>query len=136
MAEKGGSSGRHSRNEHIFESAVKCRVKIRNGQVVGIGEPRIKGCPLARWFEIPVDEISKAAVKKTIGQRIRSFGMSTARRKVISEKDFFGFAPAELLACGLRSGMVERECSPATGEVRSLLPTRPWCWGSAADCRA
>ena len=33
------------------------------------------GCPLAKRFEVPVDEISEEAAKKTIEQRIRSFGM-------------------------------------------------------------
>jgi putative methanogenesis marker protein 8 len=98
---------RPSGDEHIFETVGKCRVKIRHGQVVEIGEPRIRGCPLAKRFEIPVDEISKEAVKKTIEQRILSFGMCTPRRKVISDQEFFVFGPAELLACGLRSGMID-----------------------------
>lgn len=111
-------------DEHIFESVGKCRVKIRHGQVVEIGEPRIKGCPLAKRFEIPVDEISKEAVKKTIEERIRSFGMCTARRKVISDQEFFGFAPAELLACGLRSGMIDAVVFASDG-AGTIIITKP-----------
>ncbi len=98
---------RHSHDEHIFESIGKCRVTIRHGQVVDICEPRIKGCPLARKFEIPVDEISKEKVKESFDQRIRSFGMCTPRRKVSSDQEFFSFAPIELLACGLRTGLID-----------------------------
>jgi putative methanogenesis marker protein 8 len=94
-------------DEHIFETVGRCRVKVRHGQVVEIYEPRIIDCPLARRFEIPVDVISKEAVKKNIEERIRSFGMCTARRKVMMDKEFYGFAPAELLSCGLRSGMFD-----------------------------
>ena len=54
-----------------------------------------------------LDGISKEAVKKTIEHRILSFGMCTPRRKVISDQEFFVFGPAELLACGLRSGMID-----------------------------
>lgn len=114
----------HSVDEHVFESVGKCRVKIRNGQVVEIGEPRIKGCPLAKRFEIPVDEISVEAVKKTIEQRILSFGMCTPRRRVISEQEFFGFAPAELLACGLRSGMIDAAVFACDG-AGTVIITNP-----------
>ncbi len=98
---------KHSGDEHIFETVGKCRVRIRHGEVVEICEPRIKGCPLAKRFEIPVNEITKEAVQRTIEQRIHSFGMCTPRRKVLSDQEFFGFGPAELLACGLRSGMID-----------------------------
>ena len=111
-------------DEHIFETVGKCRIKVHNGQVVEIGEPRIRGCPLAKRFEIPVDEISKEGIKKTIERRIRSFGMCTARRKVISDKEFFGFAPAELLACGLRSGMIDAAVIPCDG-AGTVIITNP-----------
>lgn len=81
---------KYSGDEHIFESVRKYQVTIRHGQVVDICEPQIKGCPLAKRFEIPVDEISKEAVKQTIEQRIHSFGMCTPRRKVSSVQEFYG----------------------------------------------
>ncbi len=114
----------NSGDEHIFETVGKCRIKVHNGHVVEIGEPRIKDCPLAKRFEIPVDEISKKAIKKTIEQRIRSFGMCTARRKVISDQEFFGFAPAELLACGLRNDMFDAAICNCDG-AGTLIITNP-----------
>jgi len=112
------------KDEHVFESVGRCRVKVRHGQVVEIGEPRIKGCPLAKRFEIPVDEISKEAVRKTIEHRIRAFGMCTARRKVISDQEFFGFAPGELLACGLRSGIIDATVFACDG-AGTVIITNP-----------
>ncbi len=46
---------RNSDDEQIFESVGKCHVKIRRGMVVEIVELRIKGCILAKRFEIPVN---------------------------------------------------------------------------------
>jgi hypothetical protein len=43
---------RLSGNEYLFETVGECLAKIRHGQVVEIGEPRIRGCPLEKRFEI------------------------------------------------------------------------------------
>ena len=43
---------KHSGKDHMFETVGECLAKIRHGQVVEIGEPRIKGCPLAKRFDI------------------------------------------------------------------------------------
>jgi hypothetical protein len=47
-----GNMVRHSGDDHMFETEGECHAKIRHGQVVEIGKPRIKGCPLAKRFEI------------------------------------------------------------------------------------
>jgi len=134
--------GEKTGDDHIFETVGKCRVTVRHGKVVEICEPRIRGCPLAKRFEVPVDEISEEAVKKTIEQRIRSFGMCTARRKVMSDQEeFFGFAPTELLACGLRSGMIDAVVFACDG-AGTVIITRPdmvlgiggWMSGLISTC--
>jgi putative methanogenesis marker protein 8 len=133
--------GKITGDEHIFETVGKCRVTVRNGQVVEVCEPRIRGCPLAKRFVVPVDEISEEAVKKTIEQRIRSFGMCSARRKVMSDQEFYGFAPAELLACGLRSGSIDAVVFACDG-AGTVIITRPemvlgiggWMSGLIATC--
>lgn len=111
-------------DEHCFETVGRCRVTIRDGQVVEVGQPRIRGCPLAKRFEIPVDEISTEAVRETMEKRIRSFGMCTARRKVLSDTEFFGFAPAELIACALRSGMIDAAVFACDG-AGTVVVTNP-----------
>jgi Uncharacterized protein conserved in archaea (DUF2099) len=42
----------HSGKDLMFETVGECLAKIRHGQVVEIGEPRIRGCPLAKRFDI------------------------------------------------------------------------------------
>ena len=91
---------------HIFGSVGTCRLKTCNGQAVEIGQTRINGCPLAKQFEIHVDEISNEAIKKTIERNICSLGMCPAQMRVISDHDFFGFAPTELRACSIRNGII------------------------------
>lgn len=133
--------GEKTGDEHIFETVGKCRVTVRHGQVVEICEPRIKDCPLAKRFEVPVDEISEEAVKKTIELRIRSFGMCTARRKVMSDQEFYGFAPTELLACGLRSGLIDAVVFACDG-AGTVIITKPdmvlgiggWMSGLISTC--
>lgn len=133
--------GKKTSDEHIFETVGKCRVTVRHGQVVEICEPRIRGCPLAKRFEVPVDEISEKAVKESIEQRIRSFGMCTARRKVMSDEEFYGFAPTELLACGLRSGMIDAVVFGCDG-AGTVIITKPdmvlgiggWMSGLISTC--
>jgi putative methanogenesis marker protein 8 len=130
-----------SGDEHVFETVGKCRVTVRHGQVVEVCEPRIKGCPLAKRFEIPVAEISSEAIKKNIEQRIHSFGMCTARRKIMSDQEFFGFAPAELLACGLRSGIIDAVVFACEG-AGTVIITNPkmvlgiggWMTGLISTC--
>jgi putative methanogenesis marker protein 8 len=142
LLQRSGTMGKKTGDEHIFETVGKCRVTVRHGKVVEICEPRIMGCPLAKRFEVPVDEITEEAVKKTIEQRIRSFGMCTARRKVMSDQEeFFGFAPTELLACGLRSGMIDAVVFACDG-AGTVIITKPdmvlgiggWMSGLVSTC--
>jgi len=64
----------------------------------------------ARWrngLKFPWMKYRKKQYRKPLSRGILSFGMCTPRRKVISDQEFFGFAPAELLASGLRSGVID-----------------------------
>jgi len=46
-----------SGNEHIFEAAGKYRVKIRDGQVVEIGESRMNGPhPVGKFSDDPYNK--------------------------------------------------------------------------------
>jgi putative methanogenesis marker protein 8 len=91
----------HSPDEHILEAIGKCRIIVRNGEVVEVGPPLISECPLARRFAHPVDPITPDTVKENIGHRIRSFGMCTANRKLLMTTDFVGFGASELISFGL-----------------------------------
>jgi len=93
--------------EHVIEAIGKCRIVIRNGEVVEVGEPIIRDCPLAKRFAYPIPAITKAAVKANIEHRIKSFGMCTARREVIDTREFVGFGASELLSFGVHAGLLD-----------------------------
>ena len=68
--------------------------------------------------------------------RIRSFGMCTPERQVLSETDFVLFGASELVMEGLRFRTSSMEpYSPATARARWSSPTRPWSRGLAGGCR-
>jgi putative methanogenesis marker protein 8 len=96
-----------SDGEHIIEAIGKCRVVIRNGEVVDVGEPVIRDCPLAKRFAYPVPAVTREAVKANIENRIRSFGMCTSRREVIDHREFVGFGASELISFGIQAGLLD-----------------------------
>lgn len=94
-------------DEHIIEAIGRTRVVIRNGAVVEVGESLLTDCPLARRFACPVHEITPAAIKTNIENRIQSFGMCTPDREIYSHDDFVGFGASELTSTGLSSGIID-----------------------------
>jgi putative methanogenesis marker protein 8 len=91
-------------DEHVIEAIGRCRIVIRNGEVVEVGPPLVRECPLARRFSRPVHEITPEAVKENIEHRIRSFGMCGRDRQLLMTGDFVGFGASELIGFGLSSG--------------------------------
>lgn len=94
-------------DEHVIEAIGRTRVVIRNGRVVEVGEPVIGDCPLARRFAVPVTAMEPGAIRANMEARIRSFGMCTPGRQVLSETDFVLFGASELMMEGLRSGLLD-----------------------------
>jgi putative methanogenesis marker protein 8 len=94
-------------DEHVIEAIGRARVVIRNGRVVEVGEPVIEDCPLARRFAVPVTAMEPGAIRANMEARIRSFGMCTPDRQVLSETDFVLFGASELMMEGLRSGLLD-----------------------------
>ncbi|MDD1719740.1 MAG: DUF2099 family protein [Methanoregulaceae archaeon] len=95
------------KDEHIIEAIGRCRVVIRKGIVVEVGERKIDTCPLAKRFAHPVPEITKEAVKANIEHRIKAFGMCTPGREVLDTREFVGFGASEILSSALRSGTID-----------------------------
>lgn len=96
-----------ARDEHIIEAIGRCRIVIRDGIVVEVGAPIIKDCPLAKRFAYPIPAITKDEVAKNITHRIKSFGMCTARREVVDNREFVGFGASELLSFALFTGLLD-----------------------------
>ena len=110
-------------DEHVIEAIGRCRVVIRNGEVVEVGEPQITDCPLAKRFAVPVEEFSKEAIKANIEHRIKSFGMCTPRRDVLATEDFVGFGASELLSSGMRAGMIDAAVLASDGAGTVVVTT-------------
>lgn len=111
-------------DEHILEAIGRSRIVIRNGQVVEVGEPVIRECPLAKRFARPVHEITPGAVRENIEHRIRSFGMCTPDRMVELSGDFVGFGASEILSAGIKGGLID--CAVIAGDgAGTILASTP-----------
>ncbi len=111
-------------DEHIIEAIGRCRVVIRNGEVVEVGEARITSCPLTKKFACPVSAIDKETVKANVENRISSWGMCTPRREVTDTRPFVGFGASELLSFGLSSGMLDAVVIASDG-AGTVVVTKP-----------
>jgi putative methanogenesis marker protein 8 len=96
-----------SQDEHVIQAIGKCRIVIRNGRVVEVGDPLIDDCPLAKQFAYPVSAITRENVKANIENRIKSFGMCTEGRELVDSREFVGFGASELLSSGIRAGLID-----------------------------
>jgi len=111
-------------DEHIIEAIGRCRIVIRNGKVVEVGEPRIRTCPLAKKFAIPVSPIGKEAVKANVEGRIRAWGMCTPDREVSDTREFVGFGASEVLSFGLKAGLLDAAVIASDG-AGTVIVTKP-----------
>jgi putative methanogenesis marker protein 8 len=111
-------------DEHIMEALGKARVVVRRGVVVEVGEASIKECPLAKRFSRPVDSIDKDSTRANIEERIKTVGMFTKDRQLLSCDDFVPFGASELIATGLRSGLVDAAVIAADG-AGTVVVTNP-----------
>ncbi len=110
--------------DHIIEAIGKCRIVIRDGAVIEVGEPLIADCPLAKRFAYPIPAITKEAVKANIEHRIRSFGMCTEHREVIDSREFVGFGASELLSFGIHAGLLDAAVLACDG-AGTVIATSP-----------
>ncbi len=111
-------------DEHIIEAIGRCRIVIRNGRVVEVGEAQITDCPLARRFAYPIPAITKDAVKMNIEHRIEAFGMCTENREVLDTREFVGFGASELLSFGLHAGFIDAVVLACDG-AGTVIVTQP-----------
>lgn len=112
------------KDEHVIEAIGRCRIVIRNGQVVEVGEAMIQDCPLAKRFAYPIPDIQKDSVKANIGHRIRAFGMCTPHREVMDTREFVGFGASELLSFGLHKGLLDAVVLACDG-AGTVVVTKP-----------
>ena len=118
-----------ARDEHVIEAIGRSRIVIRGGEVVDVGEARIKECPLAKRFAFPVPEIDRDAVKANIENRIRSWGMCTPGRDVFDILEFVGYGASEILSFGLHAGLIDAVVLACDGAGTVIATTPPLVQG-------
>jgi putative methanogenesis marker protein 8 len=111
-------------DEHILEAIGRCRVVIRNGEVIEVGEARITSCPLTKKFAHPLSVLDKESVKANIEHRIKAWGMCTPRREVSDTREFVGFGASELLSFGLSAGLLDAVVLACDG-AGTVIVTKP-----------
>jgi len=82
-------------DEHVIEALGKTRVRVKDGKVVEVGEPKIDYCPIFDKYR-GVKKLTPKTVKDNIEFRINDFGMCTNDRTV-RMKDFLSFGVSEIL---------------------------------------
>jgi len=118
-----------ARDEHVIEAIGRSRIVIREGEVVEVGEARIKECPLAKRFSLPVPEIDRDTVKANIENRIRSWGMCTPDRDVLDTREFVGYGASEILSFGLHAGLIDAVVLACDGAGTVIVTTPPLVQG-------
>jgi putative methanogenesis marker protein 8 len=112
------------KDEHVIEAIGRCRIVIRNGTVVEVGDAMIRDCPLAKKFACPIPDIEKESVKANIEYRIKAFGMCTPNREVMDTREFVGFGASELLSFGLHKGLLDAVVLACDG-AGTVVVTKP-----------
>jgi putative methanogenesis marker protein 8 len=107
----------------VLEAIGRCRVIVRDGKVIEVGVPRIRSCPLARRFGLPVDPITPEKVRENIEHRIGAFGLCTPERQVMMGGEFVGFGASELLSFALAQGILDCAVIAGDGAGTVLAPT-------------
>jgi len=112
------------KDEHVIEAIGRCRIVIRNGQVVEVGDALIQDCPLVKRFAYPIPDIRKDSVKANIEHRIKAFGMCTPGREVMDTREFVGFGASEVLSFGLQKGLLDAVVLVCDG-AGTVVVTKP-----------
>lgn len=112
------------KDEHVIEAIGRCRIVIRNGQVVEVGDALIQDCPLAKRFAYPIPDICKDSVKANIEHRIKAFGMCTPGREVMDTREFVGFGASEVISFGLQKGLLDAVVLVCDG-AGTVVVTKP-----------
>jgi putative methanogenesis marker protein 8 len=111
-------------DEHILEAVGRCRVVIRNGKVIEVGEAQITTCPLTKKFAYPISALDKESVKANIDYRIKTWGMCTPQREVSDTRQFVGFGASELLSFGLSARYLDAVVLACDG-AGTVIVTKP-----------
>jgi len=109
-------------DEHVIEALGKTRVRVKNGKVVEVGEPKINYCPIFDKYR-GIKELTPATVKENIEFRIKEFGMCTEDR-TLRMNDFLSFGVSETLSTLIEEGIIDCVVSVCEG-CGTVILTEP-----------
>ena len=109
-------------DEHIIEALGKTRIKVKDGKVVEVGEPKIDYCPIFDKYR-GIKNFTPKNVKENIEFRIKDFGMCTDNRTV-RMKDFLSFGVSEILTTLIEEGEIDSVVSVCEG-CGTVILTEP-----------
>jgi putative methanogenesis marker protein 8 len=109
---------------HVIEAVGRSKIIIKNGNVAEVSVSRLRQCPLAKKFALPVNEITPDAVKANIEHRMDSWGMCRPHRKICGTMDFVGFGASELISSGILSGTLDAAVLACDG-AGTVIVTNP-----------
>ncbi|MFZ1128108.1 methanogenesis marker 8 protein [Methanoregula sp.] len=108
---------------HVIEAVGRSKIVIQGGKVTEVSVSRLRRCPLAKKFALPVDEITPDAVKANIEHRMASWGMCRPHRKISGSVDFVGFGASELLSSGILTGSLDAVVLACDGAGTVIVTT-------------
>jgi putative methanogenesis marker protein 8 len=88
-----------------MELLGKTEVKVKDENVVEVGEPKIKYCPLFDKIR-GIEEVTSEAAAENMEFRIEHHGMFSARRK-LEMGIFVGFGASESMMTGILHGIID-----------------------------
>jgi putative methanogenesis marker protein 8 len=90
---------------HTMELLGKTKVKVKDENVVEVGEPKIKYCPLFDKIR-GIKEVTSKAAAENMEFRIENHGMFSPRRK-LEMGIFVGFGASESMMTGILHGIID-----------------------------
>lgn len=98
---------------HIMEMLGTTRVTVKDGQVIDVGKPGIRWCPLFDKVH-GIKEITEDAVRANMEFRIAELGMFTPARNLDVDV-FVNFGASEVMMTGLGAGLIETTVTACDG---------------------
>nr|WP_319373462.1 methanogenesis marker 8 protein [uncultured Methanobacterium sp.] len=109
-------------DEHVIEALGKTRVKVKNGKVVEVGEPKIEYCPIFDKYR-GIKKLTSKDVKENIEFRINDFGFCTGER-TLRMQDFLSFGVSETLNTMVEEGEIDAVVTVCEG-CGTVILTEP-----------
>jgi putative methanogenesis marker protein 8 len=104
----------HGTNDvHEMELLGKTKVKVKDEQVVGAGEPLIEWCPLFDKVR-GIKRVTQEAAAGNMDFRIKQHGMFSPRRKLEMDT-FVGFGASESMMTGIIRGIIDAAVTVCDG---------------------